>query len=401
MRKDLLPAVAVMAAGSLGFACSDSAGASDGAQTVEQASSVNPSVHGRKLFFDGIPDNAGNGRVCSTCHVQEHAFALTPAYVEGRYQVLQNRRLEDPSADDPLFRSIDANDGAQDFTNLREHAIIKVVIKLPTDADGNKLMWPLDDPNATEVAVWRSVPSVLNTAMTAPYQLDGRFPTLQVQADAAFRAHSQVAQAPSLSVLDDIAAFEKTQFSSNAAANLSEELAAGSAISPTDPPLNALETEGKADFVHDCAQCHGGPTMTKMSAIMPDAAFDVFVSKPVPPFMSDLPFNPSPVAPRLWAFRVAGGDPQVRPSTDPGRALTTGDINHLNHFDVPTLFGISKTAPYFHDNSAATLEEVVRHYQLGALGLRRVIPDFVPYPIRPDVIPDSHIAPIVAYLKRI
>jgi cytochrome c peroxidase len=33
-----------------------------------------------------------------------------------------------------------------------------------------------------------------------------------------------------------------------------------------------------------------------------------------------------------------------------------------NKLDVPTLFGIRETAPYFHNNSAATLEEVVDHY---------------------------------------
>jgi hypothetical protein len=33
-----------------------------------------------------------------------------------------------------------------------------------------------------------------------------------------------------------------------------------------------------------------------------------------------------------------------------------------NKFDVPGLRGISRTAPYFHNNSAATLEEVVDHY---------------------------------------
>jgi cytochrome c peroxidase len=30
--------------------------------------------------------------------------------------------------------------------------------------------------------------------------------------------------------------------------------------------------------------------------------------------------------------------------------------------DVTQLRGISKTAPYFHNNSAATLEEVLDHY---------------------------------------
>lgn len=33
-----------------------------------------------------------------------------------------------------------------------------------------------------------------------------------------------------------------------------------------------------------------------------------------------------------------------------------------NKFDMSGLRGISRTAPYFHNNSAATLEEVVDHY---------------------------------------
>ena len=33
-----------------------------------------------------------------------------------------------------------------------------------------------------------------------------------------------------------------------------------------------------------------------------------------------------------------------------------------NKFDVPGLRGVSNTAPYFHNNSAATLEDVVNHY---------------------------------------
>lgn len=33
-----------------------------------------------------------------------------------------------------------------------------------------------------------------------------------------------------------------------------------------------------------------------------------------------------------------------------------------NKLDVPGLHGIGKTAPYFHNNSAATLEVVVDHY---------------------------------------
>ena len=57
-----------------------------------------------------------------------------------------------------------------------------------------------------------------------------------------------------------------------------------------------------------------------------------------------------------------------RTSSDPGRALLTGFVggaaptDDWQKFDVPGLRGISTTAPYFHNNSAATLEEVVDHY---------------------------------------
>ena len=57
-----------------------------------------------------------------------------------------------------------------------------------------------------------------------------------------------------------------------------------------------------------------------------------------------------------------------RTSSDPGRALLTGfagpsaPADDWNKLDVPQLRGISHTAPYFHNNSAASLEEVVDHY---------------------------------------
>src|SRR5262249_5880144 len=98
-------------------------------------------VVGAVLFTRGFPNVHGNGRTCTTCHVPEQAFGLTPQHVEERYQLLQRRRQFNPHADDPLFRPIDANDGAEDFTNLRQHALVRVFIRLPTDASGQKLVW--------------------------------------------------------------------------------------------------------------------------------------------------------------------------------------------------------------------------------------------------------------------
>lgn len=54
-------------------------------------------------------------------------------------------------------------------------------------------------------------------------------------------------------------------------------------------------------------------------------------------------------------------------SPDPGRALITGVVDdptleHINAFKISPLRGIRRTAPYFHDNSAMTLEDVAGHY---------------------------------------
>ncbi|RKH33359.1 cytochrome-c peroxidase [Corallococcus praedator] len=49
-------------------------------------------------------------------------------------------------------------------------------------------------------------------------------------------------------------------------------------------------------------------------------------------------------------------------STDPGRALISGDPAEFEAFDVPSLRGIGRSAPYFHDNSHATLADAVDTY---------------------------------------
>lgn len=100
--------------------------------------------------------------------------------------MLQARRKRDPDADDPLFRSIDADDFDQDFTTLRTKALVRVVLPLPSNV---KLA---DDPSARIVAVWRAVPTVVNAGITAPYQYDGRLETLEDQALSAMLAHSEI-----------------------------------------------------------------------------------------------------------------------------------------------------------------------------------------------------------------
>jgi hypothetical protein len=83
---------------------------------------------------------------------------------------------------------------------------------------------------------------------------------------------------------------------------------------------------------------------------------------PIPQTVSGSPFDLRPAL-------DANGAPIVGPnflpqlfSTDPGRAAITGDPVDFEAFDVPQLRGIANTAPYFHDNSAATLRDAVDLY---------------------------------------
>lgn len=93
----------------------------------------------------------------------------------------------------------------------------------------------------------------------------------------------------------------------------------------------------------------------------------------LPPLPVITPFNPedpeaslTPVAdpnPRRVGAFIAGPNlvPQLW-TPDPGRAAISGNYWDFEAFDVPQLRGIAHTAPYFHDNHAATLRDVVDFY---------------------------------------
>jgi cytochrome c peroxidase len=58
------------------------------------------------------------------------------------------------------------------------------------------------------------------------------------------------------------------------------------------------------------------------------------------------------------------------PSNNPGISEFTGDADDMGKFRTPSLRNIALTAPYMHDGSIATLDQVIRaHYaQAGRAG---------------------------------
>ena len=353
-------------------------------------------ARGFRAFFDErLNGLGGNGRSCATCHMATDHFQLSPASAEERFQVLQWRRRWNRHADDPLFRAIDADDfrtngeDAADFSNLRQNGLVRITFPLPPTM---RLIDPVTNAPSSEtfVDVWRMVPTVNDVALTGPdttnpwarlpnpfggYQLDGRVATLQEQALGALTNHAKIQTAPPQRLLDDLASFQRVLFTNHRVRRLSNAVRAGTTPLPDpDPPLTELEQQGKVVFTRACAQCHGGPSQSNAQA--PAVRFhDISTQCPRPVDTVTPPrFLFAACPPRLarnartYEIALNNGTTARRTSSDPGRALLTGYVggppgqDDWQKFDVPGLRGIRKTAPYFHNNSAATLEEVVDHY---------------------------------------
>ena len=399
---------------------------------------------GALRFFDrSLRGLDGNGRACADCHMPTNSFQLAPAAANARFLILQWERRFNPRADDPLFRAIDADDfrvngdDAHDFRNLRENGLVRITFPLPPNI---KLIDPATNAPSAEtfVDVWRATPSVNDVALTGPdgvnpaprgpnntggYQLDARVTTLQDQALGALVNHAQVHNAPSQLFLDDLASFQRALFTNRRVRTLAEVVAAGVQPLPSaDPPLSALEQQGKTVFDRACAQCHGGPGQ---STTFPPAVFrfhDIFTQCPQPVDTATPPrfaFKPCPERlernARTYEITLANGTKQRRTSSDPGRALLTGFVggpapsDDWNKFDVPGLRGIRATAPYFHNNSADTLEEVVDHY---IEFFKRVQVNAAPGAPAPPIASTNGVAfdriptpeerkPLLAYLRRL
>jgi cytochrome c peroxidase len=358
--------------------------------------SCRAALRGFLAFFDRrLHGLEANGRSCADCHMGTDHFQLSPASAEARFQLLQKLRRWNRKADDPLFRPIDADDfralgdQARDFSNLRQNGLVRIEFTLPPNF---RLIDPATNAPSTEtfVDVWRMVPSIENVALTGPdglnpwprepnrsggYQLDGRQPDLQEQALGALLSHAQIQNPPPQRLLDDLAAFQRQVFSSPRVRTFAEAIESGAEVLPDpDPPLSTLEQRGKTVFVRACGHCHGGPGQSTTQR--PVVRYHDITTQCPRPVDAVTParfaFKPCPDRlarnARVYEITLPDGSKIRRTSSDPGRALLTGfvggpaPLDDWNKFDVNGLRGIRHTAPYFHNNSADTLEEVVDHY---------------------------------------
>lgn len=261
---------------------------------------------------------------------------------------------------DPLFRHDGSDDGkGNGVQRMLTEATVLVTIALPPNVSVG------DDPLARSVTVRRGIPTTLNTpALDRVLMWDGREPNLVSQARNAIHNHAQVSGTISDADVEAIARFELSDgFFSSADVR---EFARGGPPPALPPGTTESEMRGRVFFedridpknpkVGSCALCHSGPMLDRSNQFFPPGAGLRIISHGVSEFNQ----TRNPVRPFL--FRNPDGSQTTVMSPDPGLALITGKVEDANAFKITPLWGVKRTAPYFHDNSARTLEDVALHY---------------------------------------
>lgn len=314
---------------------------------------------GRRLFEEET--FGGNGRTCLTCHSRETG-TVSPADALARLSA-------DPA--DPLFLA-DGSDNGKGAGVTRMLADATILMNIPLASNVSLKQKPRD----RFVVVPRGIPTTLNTPALDPVlMLDGRQPTLISQAAGAIHDHAHNSIEPTLAQLTLIAKFQQTGtfFTSEALRNFASgpappELPAGNTASEqrgrrffADIPPDATGKDGL------CAGCHAGPMLNETNLVLQQ----ILGVEPGTRFQSVLvsELNTAGNPLKTFVFSNPDGSKSEWTSPDLGRALISGvgqesgKFDHINAFKIPTLWGVTHTAPCFHDNSAKTLEAVALHYR--------------------------------------
>lgn len=211
------------------------------------------------------------------------------------------------------------------------------------------------DPNAVSTGVegrsgTRNAPALVNQAWGRSFFWDGRTPTLEEQAGKPIEnpdemdlpldeAAARVAADPSYA-----GAFEQAYQGQATADSLRKAIASFvRVVVSTDSPYDRHLRGDDSDF-DEAAQ--------RGEAIFMSDAGGCFHCHPAGPLTNEGYFNNG--------LFVDGGDA--------GRRSVTGRTGDLGKFKVPSLRNIAVTAPYMHDGSLATLDDVLDHYVRGGNG---------------------------------
>jgi cytochrome c peroxidase len=297
---------------------------------------------GEDLFFNET--FGGNGRTCGTCHRREDAFGLSLTSIATL-----------PSSD-PLFIA-ESNAGLGGL----EHP--------PLMRSSRGLILENIDGFA-QPPVFRNSPHLLNIAHTAPYGLSGEFADLREFTTGAVIQHFPL----TLNRVEDTdfrVPTEDELIAMEAFMN-SVVLPASQDFDLEDFVTTRQQRRGSDLFFSTarCFNCHNGPVLADSVAALGGGNRN---------------FNTGVANLRI--------NLENRPENPGGGALPQ-EVSGLREFNTPPLFGVSKTAPFFHDHSVATLDAAVRFYDSV---------EFITSPAAAEVgtiqLTEPEVADLVAFLE--
>ena len=330
-----------------------------------------------------------NGRSCATCHIPQDAWSINPATIQ--------RLFDQTGGTHPIFNPLDANNPNADLSTVEaREAGYSMLLSRGVFRRGGALRtereWDLvavDDPHGfadvTRLVHWRRVMPTINFPLgSAAINWDGgnsvgtdQRAGLENQARRNVTGAQQGAPAPA-DVIANIVDFESSLFTAQLNGVGVGRLDADGARGGPQALAAMQKTAGRFDLFdtwvgHDnvrraqiargqtlfneinpggrsCNACHNSANNgTNTNDLL---FFDIGTASAAAR-TPDLP---------LYTFqnRTTG---ERRPLTDAGRGNITGAWSDLGRFKTPTLRALAARAPYFHNGIAATLEDVIRHYE--------------------------------------
>ncbi|WP_437602573.1 hypothetical protein [Sorangium sp. So ce590] len=330
---------------------------------------------GPSVAFGGTV--VSNQRTCFTCHRGlEVELGLPPPPLSASV-----------SLDDALFTGLhgDAQGDPDGLRNLDELALIKY------RPNRFNLQRAEDDP-FRQVFFWRKSIRLVNLAFSNGFLHDARARTMFETDRGAVFSHTQESDKrfdDLFTVQDgnDLEAFQFSQLSDPRLAALRDPSHPMFRVLARDPfhtvrIRTRAEERGKKVFERSCMTCHNVPNVfNNLSNVEALGNGETDVKNPVFGPSVTRTFNVGVSERNRHGLRFshhAGGgvfEPIVLPlvredgvivpfkvTKDVGLAATTGRLEDVGRFKVPQLRRLARNAPYFHDNSAMSLEEVVDYF---------------------------------------
>jgi cytochrome c peroxidase len=365
-----------------------------------------------------------NGRSCVTCHSAKDAWTVAPPDIQQRFNNSLGRDPIFRPVDGAVCPSADVSTVAarrSAYRLLLSKGLFRISIGVPQGADFS--ITDIQDPyncpetTVTNPALYRRPLPATNLAFDSAVMWDGRETvksgttldldaSLSSQAFDATMGHAQASTPPSAQQIAEIVAFEKANFTAQIAdvraglltgngaqggpKNLSQQpfyigindafggdphgvafnpsvftiynnwanspsayrrsVARGEALF-NSYPIHIKDVGGLPDMQGTCTTCHDSPNVGNHSF---SVALNIGTTDYPAPAGLDISGLP--------VYTVQCNDGTQKQVTDLGRALISRSCADLGKVKGPILRGLAGRAPYFHNGSAATLNDAVEFY---------------------------------------